>query len=347
LQASELHEQLIVIDGLQAQNPHWERPYLEDLRAGGVTAVNATLSIWEGSRETMNHIARFHRRIRENSDLLRLALTTEDIRAAKSERRTAILMGFQDTSPLEDDIDLVEIYWRLGIRIIQLTYNTQNSVGAGCWELDDPGLSSHIGRSFVRELNEFGILIDVSHSSNKTVLDTIETSAQPIAITHGNPHSFVGDDVELPRRNRSDEVLRELAQAGGVIGLSTYPKIAPDGPSCTIERWSEMVEYCAEMIGIDHVGFGTDFCQGSPRDYIMWCRTGSWSRESAVPLSTSTFPSWMSSAGDIPRFTQGLLDRGFSEEDVRKVMGGNFLRVLSQTIDQPQCERDQSLATIA
>lgn len=338
MNAKDLHEQLIVVDGLEAQNPGWEREYLEQLHAGGVTAVNATLSIWEGARETLNNIARFHRRLRDNADIARLALTTDDILAAKREGRTAYLIGFQDTSPLEDDVDLVEVYWRLGVRIVQLTYNTQNSVAAGCWEDDDLGLSAHVGRSVVRELNDFGILIDVSHSTDRTVLDAIEASEQPIAITHGNPRSFVGDGVELPRRNRGDDVLRALAESGGLIGLSTYPKIAPDGPACTVERWAEMVEYTAELIGIDHVGFGTDMCQSSPRDYILWCRTGRWSRESAVPLSTSRFPQWIDSAAKIPALTEGLLVRGFSEEDVRKVMGANFMRVLGATIDNPRLE---------
>jgi membrane dipeptidase len=332
---STLHDELVVIDGLQAQNPDWGRQVFEEMREGGVTAINATLSIWENARETLNNITRFHRQIREHSDIVSLALTTADIRRAKEENRTAMILGFQDTSPLEDDIDLIEIYWRLGIRIIQLTYNTQNAVGAGCWEVDDAGLSGFVGKEIVRELNDFGILVDVSHSSDRTVLDAIEVSRQPIAITHGNPHSFVGDEVELPRRNRSDDVLRALGESGGLIGLSIYPKIAPDGPACTPERWAEMVEYTAEMIGIDHLGFGTDLCQTSPRDYILWCRTGTWSRESAVPLSTSKFPGWIDSAAKTPSLTDALLGRGFSNEDVAKVMGGNFMRLLGETIDTP------------
>jgi membrane dipeptidase len=331
----DLHASSIVIDGLQAQAPGWEREYLEDMRAGGVTAVNATLSIWEGTRETLNHAAAWHRRARENSDIVMLARSTDDILQAKRDDKTAIIMGFQNTSPLEDDLDMVEVFYQLGVRIIQLTYNAQNSVAAGCWEPNDRGVSEFIGRNMIKEFNRFGILIDVSHCNNQTALDAIELSEQPIAITHGNPFSFVGGEVELPRRNRSDEVLKNLGASGGVIGLSPYPKIAPDGPKCTPERWAEMVEYTVDMIGIDHVGFGTDFCQASPREYILWCRTGRWSRESAIPLSQSVFPDWIKTSAKVPAFTEALVNRGFSDDQVKKVMGENFLRVLRETIDKP------------
>src|SRR5262249_32265621 len=126
--------------------------------------------------------------------------------------------------------------------------------------------------------------------------------------------------------------LKELAASGGVVGLSVYPKIAPDGARITLERWTEMVEYTVEMIGVDHVGVGTDI-YSLPREYILWCRTGKGSRSSAVPLSDIQMPDWMKDSAAFPVLTQGLVDRGFSGEDVRKIMGDNFLRLLAETVD--------------
>jgi membrane dipeptidase len=327
------HDGLIIVDGLEASD--FKREHFLQMKAGGITCFNATLAIWENAREAMGHISEWYRLFRENADLLTMVTSSDDVVNAKHEGKVAVLLGFQNTSPLEDDLDMAEIYWRLGIRVIQLTYNAQNSVATGCWEDAGRGLSSTFGVNLVRELNQFGILIDLSHCTDQTVLDTAEISEQPIAITHGNPHSFVGDDVELPKRNRSDDAVRSVARTGGIIGLSMYPKIAPDGPQCTLARFCEMVEYTANMVGIDHVGLGSDVSEGRSREYTLWCRTGKWSRQSAIPLSHSKYPDWMQGPEDFPNITNGLLDHGFDRADVEKIMGGNFLRVLRETIDKP------------
>lgn len=330
----ELHRDLVVVDGLEYYE--WEDEHFELLRTGGVTCINATVAVWQNARETLNQLADWHRRIRTSSDRLLLALNSADVERAKETGRIAILLGFQNTDPLENDIDLVQVFYQLGIRIIQLTYNVQNSVGGGCWDEPDGGLSRNVGRTWVREMNDVGVLIDLSHSGDRTVLDTIAASERPVAITHGNPASFVGDAVELPRRNRSDDVLRELAAAGGVVGLSSYPKIAPDGARCTLERFCEMVQYTVDMIGIDHVGIGSDFYTGHD-ETILHLRTGKWSRRSAIELSTERITQdWFENPADFPTLTAGLLEHGFEPEDVRKIMGGNFMRVFRDTLDHAQ-----------
>lgn len=340
MNVDELHRDLILIDGLESHGESWSEAHFAELRDGGVTAVNVTLAIWENARETLTHIARWHRRIREHAEYITHAATTSDILAAKRDGKTAVLFGFQNTDPLESDLDMVELYARLGVRVIQLTYNTQNAVGSGGWE-DGGGLSKFYGRNVVREMNRFGILVDVSHCTDETCLGAIEASERPIAVTHANPRSFVGDEVQLPMRNKGDEVLRQLAASGGIIGLSHYPKIAPDGPDCTLERFCEMVAWTVERIGIDHVGIGTDFCQAAQpteaaRARMFWVRTGRWSREPAFAISSSPFPEWMPNPAHFRTLTQGLVDKGFGEEEIRKILGGNFLRVLGAAIDESE-----------
>lgn len=329
--AKELHESLIIVDGL-AFNA-WEKRHFENLRAGGVTCINATVAIWEDARETLTNISQWYQWLREFSDYVVLARNSQDILKAKEHGKTAVLLGFQNTDPMEDDLNLIEIYRELGVRIVQLTYNTQNSIASGCWEENDSGLSTHVGKNFVRELNEFGMLIDLSHCSEKTVRDAAEVSTRPVAITHGNPHSFVGDNVELARRNRSDDTLRLIAEQGGIVGLSMYPKIAPDGNDCTLEKYCEMAAYTVDLIGIDAVSVATDHCDGHSREKFLWFRQGLWSRESAIPLTTAVFPDWMKDSSNFPNITEGLMKQGFNDEDVRKIMGGNFMRVLEGTID--------------
>ena len=187
----------------------------------------------ENARETLTTLGQWNRLLEDNTDLIALATSAQEIEAIAASNRIAIIFGFQDTSPFEDDIELVEIFHRLGIRIVQLTYNVQNRVAAGCWEPDEAGLSKFYGKNIVREMNKLGMLIDVSHCTERTCFDAIEFSSRPIAITHANPAEFVGSDIELNRRNKSSPLLKSLAARGGVLGLSMYPKIMRDGSTAS------------------------------------------------------------------------------------------------------------------
>src|SRR5690606_28107657 len=157
------------------------------------------------------------------------------IEEAAASGRTAVILGFQNSSPFESDLDLVGAFHDAGVRIAQLTYNTQNSAGAGCWEAENAGLSRTYGKNLIKEMNEVGMLVDVSHCNERTVLEAFEASEKPVAITHANPIEVVGTDVELPFRNKSNHVLKKMAAQGGVIGLSMYPRIAPKGVDCSIQ----------------------------------------------------------------------------------------------------------------
>lgn len=142
---SRLHEESVVVDGLQINN--WSREVLEELRSGGISGVNATCAVWEGPDETLRSVADWYRLAREHADLVTLGTTADDIRKAKEEGRVAVLLGFQNTSPFGDDFRLVEVFARLGVRIAQLTYNIQNLVGGSCYEPEDSGLTASGARS--------------------------------------------------------------------------------------------------------------------------------------------------------------------------------------------------------
>ena len=316
---------MLIIDALQYNNP--ERARFEEWRDGGVGCVHVTLAIWENARETLTAIGQWNRHFEEHADLIALATTAEEIEEIAASGRTAVVYGFQDTSPFEDDIELIEIFHQLGVRIAQLTYNVQNRVASGCWEPDELGVSKFFGRNVIEEMNRLGMVVDVSHCTEQTCFDAIEYSSRPIAVTHANPQEFVGTDIELNRRNKSTELIRKLAETGGVIGLSNYPKIMKDGSNCTLDTFLDMMAWTVDLVGADTVGLGTDFYDGWPESQIKWWRAGRWARESAIPSKGfSDWPAWFRNSRDFPNIIEGMQKRGFSQAEIEKIVGGNWLR---------------------
>lgn len=317
---------MLTIDALQFSVP--VRARFEEWRKGEIDAVHVTVAIWEDSTETLREIGKWQRRLAENADLILPARTVEDIYEAQRTGRTAVILGFQNSSPFEADLDLVEGFHEAVVRIAQLTYNTMNAAGSGCWEDPHNGLSRTFGVNLIREMNNTGMVVDVSHSNERTCFEAFEASSQPVAITHANPTDFVGTGAELAARNKSRRLLEAMAEQGGVIGLSMYPRIAPNGIDCSLDDFCDMVEWTAAAIGIDHVGFGSDFYIGQNDEEVLWWRQGRWSRTSMVPLSGyQPFPGWFGQSAGYPIILDALRGRGFTEADIEKIAGGNWERL--------------------
>lgn len=318
------YDDMIVIDGLQADQ--WERETFEAWQAGGITCVHGTCMefTWDSTRAAISSVAKWRQLFLQNSDLIMPALTAGDIRKAKEAGKTAVILGFQNTLPIEDELALVHVYHQLGVRVMQLTYNSQNLVASGCQEPNDQGLS-RFGQNVIREMNELRMMVDLSHCGERTCLETIALSEYPVAVTHSNAASTPGP-FELTHRLKSDTVLKALAETGGIIGMSTFPPMMPGGNDCTLDRFCEMVEHTAEVAGIEHVGIGTDFVWRRPLSYIKAVRTGRGTYETA-PVVPPKWPTWIKTPADFPVIAQGLTDRGFSESDLRAFMGENWMRV--------------------
>lgn len=281
----------------------------------------------------MREVGRWQRLLAENTDLLAEGRSGDDVRAAGSEGRTAVILGFQNSSPFEDDLDLVGAFHQAGVRICQLTYNTQNSAGAGCWESDDAGLSRTYGINLVREMNRVGMLIDVSHCNERTSLETLEASERPVAITHANPRAFVGENVELAFRNKSDTVLKKAAESGGVVGLSMYPRIAPNGVGCTVDEFCDMVAYTVDLIGVDHVGLGSDYYMRPGRRGTPLVATGALEPQAHGPhLRTRRIPrmvrrgQWLRHRAGAP--AQARVQRERGRADRRRQLAAHVRRRL-------------------
>ena len=319
-----LHEDAILIDGLIISK--WSRSVFEEMRAGGVTAANCTCSVWEGFQATMENVAQWKRWFREHDDLLLQVHGTDDIRRAKRDGRTGIVLGWQNTSALEDRAEFVEVFRDLGVRVMQLTYNTQNLVGSGCWESRDGGLSD-FGRDVIDEMNRCGVLVDLSHVGPKTSADAVRHSAKPVAYTHCCPTGI----MEHPR-NKSDDQMRAVVERGGFVGVATYPPFLPWGDETTVDQCIDVFEYVIDVAGEDAVGIGTDFTQDQEVSFFEWLRSDKGHGRLLVPGKPRVprLPIGLATIKEFPNLTAAMARRGWSESRIRKVLGENWLRFLGE-----------------
>lgn len=317
---SNLHDQLIVIDGLIISD--FNRAIFEDMRKGGLTAANCTCCVWENFTETMRNIAKWKESFRAHGDLITPVYTTADILRAKAEHKTGIILGWQNTTGIEDHLEYLELFHELGVRIIQITYNTQNFVGSGCYESTDSGLSDY-GHDVVAEMNRLGILCDLSHVGPKTSEDVILASKQRVAYSHCLPSG-----LKEHKRNKSDEQLRFIADKGGFVGVTMFPPFLKKGPDSTVADYVEAMEYVINIVGEDVVGVGTDFTQGYGQPFFDWITHDKGFGRKLTDFGAVINPEGFREIGDFPNLTAAMEQRGWSTSRIEKVMGGNWLQLL-------------------
>ncbi len=317
------------IDGLQYDN--WSEKIFRQMREGGLDAVHVTIAYHENFRETVLNIERWNRWFEQFPELIFQGRGGDDVLRARESGRTAVFFGFQNPSPIEDDIGLVEVVHTLGARFMQLSYNNQSLLATGCYEAEDPGIT-RMGRQVIKEMNRVGLVVDMSHSAERSTLEAIEISERPIAITHANPAFW-----HLALRNKSDDVLRALGQSGGMLGFSAYPHHLKDKSACTLEGFCEMIARTAELMGVEHIGIGTDLCQDQPDSVVEWMRVGRWTKEIDYGEGTASaagfpdMPDWFRDNRDFGNIEAGLRAAGFDEDGVAAVMGGNWLNFFNRS----------------
>ncbi|NYT22395.1 membrane dipeptidase [Alcaligenaceae bacterium] len=323
MEHSDLHRSSIVFDGLVVAK--WNREAFERMRQGGLTAANCTICIWQGVRETMANIAQFKAWFEEFSDIIVACRSVQDIRAAKRAGKVGIVLGWQNSSGIEDRIDLLPVYKELGVGFIQLTYNTQNYVASGCWEKRDGGLS-FFGEHFVHEMNRVGIVVDLSHVGSRSASDAIAASTRPCAYTHICPSGL----LEHPR-NKTDDQLRAIVDKGGFVGVAAYAPFMKRGADSTLEDVIDMYEYVINVCGEDQVGIGTDFTEGQDEAFFDYVRKDKGHGRRMVP-STGTAPTvrGFGSLTSYPALTREMERRGWPERRIVSVLGENWLRFLER-----------------
>ncbi len=310
------------IDNLQYCN--WSKEIFKINNEANLDAVHVTIAYHEDFKEVKKNIETWKKYFIEYKDLIFHGKSFQDIEKAHKEKKTAIFFGFQNCSPIEDDISLVEKVYDLGVRFMQLTYNNQSLLATGCYEKNDSGVT-RMGREAIKEMNRLGLVVDMSHSAEKSSFDAIEFSSQPIAITHANPSFWF-----KAKRNKSNELLKALADSKGMLGLSLYPHHLKDTSDCTLESFCEMTAKTVELMGIKRVGIGSDLCIGHPNSVVEWMRNGTWTKTKDYGEGSSKNPNfpkqpnWFEDARGFKNLEQGLKKVGFQETEVNDILGNNW-----------------------
>ncbi len=312
----------LIIDGLVIAK--WSRAVFEAMHRGGLSAANCTCSVWEDFPTTMKAVADWKRWFHEHDDLLLQVYTTADIDRARQQNKVGIILGWQNTTGFGDYLPLVPVYAELGLRVVQMTYNTANTVGSGCYEGRDGGLTD-FGRELVAALNEAGILIDLSHVGGITAQDTILASAKPVAYTHCLPAA-----LKAHPRNKSDEELRFIAQRDGFVGVTMFPPFLAHGIESTVDDCVAAIEHVVNVVGEDSVGIGTDFTEGYDEAFFTYITRDKGYARPLTRFGEIKMPAGFESLEDYPNLITSMQRRGWAASRIDKVMGGNWLGFLKR-----------------
>jgi len=310
------------IDNLQYCN--WSKEIFQINNEAKLDAVHVTIAYHEDFDEVKKNVDIWNKYFQDYKDLIFHGKTFQDIEKAQQEKKTAIFFGFQNCSPIEDDIGLVEAVHKMGARFMQLTYNNQSLLATGCYEDNESG-GTRMGKEVIKEMNRVGIVVDMSHSAEKSTFDAIEFSSKPIAITHANPTFWFA-----AKRNKSNELLKTLADSEGMLGLSLYPHHLKDTSNCTLESFCEMAAKTADLMGVKHIGIGSDLCIRQPDSVVEWMRNGTWTKTKDYGEGSTKNPNfpkqphWFEDARGFKNLEQGLKKIGFNDTEVNDILGNNW-----------------------
>jgi membrane dipeptidase len=318
----ELYDDTIVIDSL-AVGHEWDEVEYEAVKRSGYTGIQTTLP--SGSFESASRaLAEWNRRVRDNEERLIKATKATHFEMAKREGKMAVLFGFQNATMLEGSVENLDPLYELGTRCIQLTYNRRNLLGDGCTERVDAGLSDY-GVAVVERMNELGIIVDLSHCGLQTSADGVAVSRRPPAFTH----TFCEALYPKHPRAKTDELIRAMSRRGGITGIAALGYFIGPSPDTTIEDYLDHVDHAVKVGGTDHVGLCTDF---QIRGIKSWATRENWYEprlRNFKPSYRVRWPPWIEGLDEPERFrnvAHALSRRGYGEEDIRKILGGNWLR---------------------
>lgn len=281
----------------------------------------ATVVVEEDTAQALTNLGRWAKFVREHAERIGLAAIAGDIVSAHGRRQTAVILHFQSSRPIGYDSNLVEVFHRAGVRVMQVAYNTRGPLGDGCLEAFDAGLSG-LGLTVIAEMNRVGMVVDLSHAGVRTSLEALATSTAPVVFSHSNARSV----CDHPR-NLTDDQIRALASNGGVIGLNAYPAfVTSESARPTLSDFVAHAIHISELVGAEHLGLGLDFYDAPIEEYERMVALGIWDRKH-YPPPPYLYPSGLESPAQVHNIAQALDRAGFAPAEVEGVLGGNFLRV--------------------
>lgn len=327
-EARQIYKSAIHFDGLNIAN--WSREIFEAWNKGGITGVSCTCGLWEGFRQSIANVVQWKKWFEEHSDLIVQAHTVADIRKAKQDGKTAVLLSWQNTAGIEDQLDYLRVFRDLGVRKMQLTYNTQNYSGAGYTELNDSGLTG-FGHEVVDEMSKLGIVLDLSHVGPKTSEDAINHSPKPPCFSHVLP----GGLNDHPR-NKSDYLIKLIGSKGGFVGLSQFGPHMAKGNDSTIDDYVAALDYVIGLIGEDLVGIGSDSSEGHgrPSEFMAWCNKDKGYARRLTPWGSQKVVKPLGPLAKREKLAEAMARAGWSEQKMRKVLGENWLNYLEKIFGQ-------------
>jgi membrane dipeptidase len=298
--------------------------WLPKLRAGGVDVIVCavyidSLFLPEGAlRRAVQLVDALYEEIAACPDEIALALTRADVERINAEGKIAVLLALEGAEPLGQDLSVLRLLHRLGLRMLSFAWMRRTAFGDGAWENDSRGGLTRLGRQAVQEMNRLGIIVDVSHASDQTTWDVLDTSSRPVIASHSNARAL----LDHPR-NLTDDMIRAIAGSGGIVGIVAVARYIADSEP-TIADWVDHLDHMVELVGIDHVAVGSDFYEdiqtmGASHDITAWGPGGG-----LGPLALTGMATWE----HLPALTAELLRRGYDEPELRKIYRENFLRVL-------------------
>jgi membrane dipeptidase len=315
-------QERLIIDGLVVSR--WDRNLFADMQTGGLSAANCTCCIWEGFEATMKNVADLRRLIEENADIVTQVFTAADIDRARAEKKVGIILGWQNSTGFGDYLPFVATFAELGLRIVQLTYNTANMAGCGCYESVDRGLTD-FGRDLVSELHKRRILIDLSHVGSKTARDVIDFSSKPVAYSHCCPSAL----KDHPR-NKSDEEIRYIVDRGGFVGVAGVPHFLARGVQSDVDDMANAVAHVINAAGEDMVGIGTDVTQGQGPDFFESISLDKGYGRRLTSFADLPILRGFERLNNYGNIVAALERKGLSERVIDKVIGRNWYRFLNE-----------------
>ena len=303
--------------------------YLPEFEAGNIGVLGAALYVEDrylpemGLRAALDQVSRLYAEV-DDTNRFAICKTSEEINHARNESKIAVIITMEGVEPLGDDLNLLRVFYQLGLRMVGLTHARRNAAGAGgifaASGSPHDGLTA-FGRELVQECERLGIIIDLAHINPKGFEEITALTKRPLIVSHTNARKFY--DVE---RNISDEQIKIIGERGGVIGVNAI-LVSPDSNESTIDRYIDHVEHVISLIGVDGVGIGFDFCE-----YLFQQLPESVRKELQAKLATPHFISDLTNHSHARNLTRKLIERGFSDADIAKLLRGNWMRIFGEML---------------
>ena len=325
--ARRLHQDSVVIDQT-CPLMQWGEQYLDWWIEGGVTAAAPTVGGSEPAGPTLRSLGYWLDRI-ENDDRLTHITSAQDIVDAKTNGKFGIIFHFQGTEPIENDLNLIDAFKGLGVGIIQLAYNVKNRVGDGCEERTDCGLSN-FGVELIKRCNRAKVIVDCTHTGYQTTMDAMDVSTAPVVFSHSNPKA-----IKKSQRTITDDQIKAAAATGGLVGMVGFPAFVSDSSHPTLDEFVNHIDYVVELVGDDYIGLGIDYFGGqagvadlesAKAKYWEAVNSGRWQPDN-YPPPPYHYPEGIDTPRTFYNLTEKLVERGYSETSIKKILGENWLRV--------------------